>query len=496
MMRLTMLRSTALALVLAIALPATAADRFDEVRTYINNGLKEQSVPSISVAVASHGKIIWEEGFGWADRERMLPADANTPYSLASISKPITATALMTLVRAGKLGLDTPANDYLGDAPLTAYVGNARDATVRRIANHTSGLPLHWQFFYADEPWHKPSMQETIRRYGILVNAPGEHSQYSNLGYGILDDIIGRTSGTDYADYMRQAVFLPLGMTRSSVDIGPGLQAYAATRYGEDGLPLPFYDFDHPGASAIFSSAHDLVRFGMFHLKDHLPEQKAILDDAAIDEMHRPTAGEKLAQGEGYGVGFSSSVKQGYRIVSHTGGMPGVSTSLWLVPERDLAMVVLSNASSSLPSGTMQRLAAAMLPGWKVTAPTPHSPPAAPVISTALQGTWKGTLHTYTGDVPATLRFLPGGQVHAQLGDQLEALVNELEIDGSHVGGLFAGRIGTPDTDHYHYNVQLDLTLRGSRLSGAATAIDEHTGYNEPRARNALSHWIELEKQP
>ncbi len=66
---------------------------------------------------------------------------------------------------------------------------------------------------------------------------------------------------------MRQEVFVKLGMTRTSIGIGPGLEHYQAARYDENGAPLPFYDFDHPGASAVFSSAHDLVRFGMFHLK-------------------------------------------------------------------------------------------------------------------------------------------------------------------------------------------------------------------------------------
>jgi hypothetical protein len=75
---------------------------------------------------------------------------------------------------------------------------------------------------------------------------------------------------------MRRKVCLPLGMTRVSADIGPGLAAYAAVRYGADGQPYPFYDFDHPGGSAVFCSAHDLVRFGMFHLKAHLAGQGCV----------------------------------------------------------------------------------------------------------------------------------------------------------------------------------------------------------------------------
>src|SRR2546430_1503356 len=88
---------------------APAIDRWDSVRALIRQTIAESNLPSISVAVAKDGKIIWEEGFGWADREKLIAATPNTMYSLASISKPITATGLMTLVERGKIDLDKPA---------------------------------------------------------------------------------------------------------------------------------------------------------------------------------------------------------------------------------------------------------------------------------------------------------------------------------------------------------------------------------------------------
>lgn len=207
----------------AVLAPLRATDQFDALRDSIRKQIVETGVPSIAVAVARDGKIIWEEGFGWADRERRVAATEHTLYSLASISKPFSATALMTLVQSSKIDLDKPINDYLGVSKLRARTGKAEDATVRRVANHSSGLPLHYQFFYADEPYHPPTMDETILRYGQLVTLPGEKYEYSNLGFGILGYVIARVSGKTYADYMREAVFQPLGLTHASVDIGPGL---------------------------------------------------------------------------------------------------------------------------------------------------------------------------------------------------------------------------------------------------------------------------------
>ena len=125
------------------------------------------------------------------------------------------------------------------------------------------------------------------------MTAPGEHYQYSNLGYGVLDYVVERASGKKFADFMREEVFLPLGMTHTSIDVGPGLEPHQAIRYTPEGRRIPFYDFDHPGASAVYASAHDLVRFGMFHMKEHLADQRAILSDAAIDEMQTPTSARR-----------------------------------------------------------------------------------------------------------------------------------------------------------------------------------------------------------
>lgn len=483
-------------LVSLVATPAAAVERFDEVRHYIETQLVEKSVPSITVAVAQEGRIVWEQGFGWADRERRIAATADTVYSLASISKPMTATGLMTLVQAGKVDLDSPVNRYLGAAKLRARVGDADLATVRRVADHTSGLPQYVQFFYSDEPYARPSMDETILRYGNLMVAPGSVRTYSNLGYGVLDYVIERVSGQSYGQFMRQSVFMPLGMTRTSVDIGPGLDAYAATRYGSDGLPVPFYGFDHPGASAVFSSARDLVRFGMFHLKAHLPDQRAILDDRGIDDMHRRTAGD---EDNGYGLGFDVSRRHGSLVVSHGGNMNGVNTVLQLFPAQKLAIVVLSNANTPVPAAVADLIAKLLVPNWQL-AEKWQPPPARPFVPPpSLLGTWRGTLETYAGELPVALVFLPGGDVHATVGAQLPTLVSEARLEEGTFTGQLMAQLGTTDTERAPYRVMLALRLHDSapageagevRLAGSASAF----AIQPPRPYFALPHWLELTK--
>ncbi|MGQ0715631.1 MAG: serine hydrolase domain-containing protein, partial [Gemmatimonadaceae bacterium] len=331
--------------------------RFDSVRAFIRRTMEENAVPSIAVAVARNGEIIWEEGFGWADLEGKVAATPHTMYSLASISKPITATAIMTLVERGTVELDQPVNHYLGTGKLTGLAGDARGATVRRVMSHTAGLPLHYQFFYQTGGYARPSMDETIGRYGILAITPGEVFEYSNLGYGVLDHVIARMSGQSYAEYMRAAVFRPLGMTRTSVDIDAGLGPYAAQRYDSKQRPIPFYTFDHPGGSAVYASAHDLVRFGIFHLKHRLRDQRRILADSTIDVMQRVHTPDTTDFGYGLGWGLTKD-ENSYRVVSHSGGMPGVSTVLKLYPSENVAIVALANKNGPAPFRIAEEIAA------------------------------------------------------------------------------------------------------------------------------------------
>lgn len=468
------LRLLALLALAPITLPAqrgAPVDQWASVRDTIRELMTRTNAPSVSVAVARGGKIVWEEAFGLADREKMIPATPNTMYSLASISKPMTATALMALVERRTIDLDRPANDYLGVGKLTGLAGDANGATVRRVMSHTAGLPLHYQFYYANEPYPVVSNDETIGRYGILVSPPGEVYEYSNLGYGIIDHIIARVSGTDYADFMRRNVFVPLGLTRTSVGIGPGLEPYVAQRYDQKQRPVPFYDFDHRGGSAVYSSAHDLVRFGMFHLKDHLPDQQAILKDSTIESMHRPVAPAS------YGLGWIIVEREGQRIVYHTGGMPGVQTILALYPAEDVAVVVLMNLVGDvgrpfrqierviLPKYAEARRRAEQLQPTSSTAPKPFVPPS------ELLGEWSGTVRTWERTIPMTLAVQPDGDVHVRIEGELESLLNNVRWQDNTLVGRFAGSIPTSDASRWPHDVLVSLRLRNGSLSGMASAL-------------------------
>jgi CubicO group peptidase (beta-lactamase class C family) len=460
--------------------PAADAHRFDQMRKAVDFARMRAGVSGVSVAIAQNGKIVWEEGFGYADREKKVPADRDTLYSLASITKPITATALMTLVQQGKVDLDKPVNDYLGAAKLTAEVGDVNQATVRRVANHTSGLPMHYQFFYDGDGATLPPMDESIRRYGHLTAPPGERFEYSNFGFGVLDYVIERQSGQSYPDYVRDHVFLPLGMTRSVIGRPTGFGDNVATRYMPTGGVIPFYGFDHPGASAAYTSAHDLVRFGMFFLGDKLPEQKAILTPASIKEMIRPTS--RASEKSQFGVAWVSEDMGGIQVVSHTGGMGGVSTGLYLIPDKDIVVVMLSNGSMD-PDAIVPMAVKALGPDAD----------AAKVYAAeaGLVGQWRGTVKTYNGVVPIELK-IADGKTLARIGNSaFQDVYAQIDERGYLQVSDIKGDLGSPDAARYPYKVNLELKLRGAVLNGHAAATSD---WLSDRLGSNLASFTELKK--
>jgi len=494
-------------------LPAELQDS----RAKIIKQIEEGNLPSLAIAVARDGKILWEEGFGLADRESGRKANEHTMYSLASISKPITATGLMILVERGKVDLDRPIDEYLGGAKVTARVGNAADATVRRVADHTAGLPLHYQFFYVDEPSGPPSRAETIARYANLYTVPGDRYQYSNLGYGMLDYVIEQQSGKPYTQFMHDEVFAPLGLDHMAIDIPKGMEAQTATRYAGNGDALPFYTFDHPGASAVFASAHDLVRFGMFHVKTPVDGQSAILSEKAIDEMQRATAETEPGRGRsGYGVGWGTARnRRGYTLVSHTGGMPGVATILLMVPSEKIVVVALANGPTNLPGNLAHAIVDQLLPEEADPAKQKAAAPEANVAAVEkvegggdgeaqekpddkkraewmdLAGEWKGEIATYQGAKPLRLTIDAEGKVEVQLNDAAAAPLSEANLRRGVLRGDILGELGTDDSRRLPGNIFLELRLVEGKLQGKAIVFSK----NRPRGGNALTHWVELSRE-
>ena len=470
------------------------ADEFDSVRDLIRRKLEQNEAPSIAVAVVRGTTIVWEEGFGWADKEQKRAASALTPYRLGSVSKPITATAIMVARERRLLELDRPINDYLGETKLRAAIGDESGATVRRVVQHTAGLPEFGEAYYRDEPGEAPSLDAAIRRYGLLTRPPGEKFVYSNLGYAVLGLVISRVSGPEYGDFLHDKVFAPLGMEQAAVP-GPRLSAARAVGYHPDGTRAVEFTRILVPAADVYASAHDLARFGLFHLKAHPADQRPILSDEVIDEMQRATVPMGSAA---YGLGWHiRSDAKGRRQVLHGGASDGADVQFTLVPEEKLCVVVLANVTRHFPGAVTEAITNSILarllggePGdFPINKPSPS--PKVSGLPGKLEGRWVGKVHTHQGVLDVALRSNRSGVVEVALGERERTSIREGRLDGDAFAGKMDGNVGTNDARRRTHELEWDVTIRGDVLNGTLYATAKAT--NRPLR---LGYWAELRRAP
>jgi CubicO group peptidase (beta-lactamase class C family) len=492
---------TTLALLMLVAWPCGGATRdrgdprFAPLRGIMKRVSADEQLPALAVAVAHRGKLVFEEAIGWADVDRRTPATTDTPFALGGVTRALTATAVMTLVDRGKLALDRPASDYLDPrARLTVYEGHASDVTLRRLLTHSAGLPPHQQVFYADAGELPPPVRTTIRRYGIVVAPPGEATLESEIGYVVLGSLAARIARKDYVDLLGTDVLAPLGLGHTVLANGRSVEG-GAVPYGEDRRPLPALGTDHLAAAGAWSSVRDLVRFGMFHLRDHLPDQQAVLKDEAILEMQKagpPASGQR---GVFHGLGWSVHEGSGglKRVEQTSGRLPAATAHLALVPQEDLAVAVLANCRSAPAAARIveEALALALLRGAAAPVPGPRPGAGAParfVPDAALQGAWEGVLQTWEAAVPLGLAIEPSGAVKVTFGSQRGARLLEPRFDEGRLTGRVEGlTIPTADASRRKHVVELTLTPRGSRLTGWASAV-----LDDGRPYGTLASRVEL----
>jgi CubicO group peptidase (beta-lactamase class C family) len=462
---------------------ASSDGRFAKVRELISSGLEQRNIPSVSIAVSQKGRLVWEQSFGWADRERHIKASPDTVYSLASATKPMTATALMVLARAGKVDLDAPVERYVGQGQLTVYEGSAKDVTIRRLLHHTAGLPQHFNYFYSDEPDRPLALEETIRRFAIIVRPPGEVFQYANLGMAIIGHVIARVSGKPLAKFMKEDVYKPLGMTSALFDpdlLHPG---NIAVEYDNRGAVVPFHTCDTPGAGNGYASVRDLIRFGMFHLKDHLKGQRRIFDDAAIDRMQTEKDGarHRAGENEAYGLGwFIGETANGTRVVWHEGGWTGASAMLKLVPSEDTTVAVLMNVfDTEFINRVTEETIGAALPGYAVRGGQADRAPAsvAPPSIDLPAGTYSGEIRTFERAIPLILEKADGGEMQARIGDPASPPRRVRDVPAAVPRGpgqllfRFPGPLGDKDSGRCPHNIVLALRWVRDELVGTASAM-------------------------
>ena len=319
-----------------------AAQKRAQIEKAVSAFMTANSIPGVSVAIVQNGQPVWSTGFGMSDLEDSAPATSSTLYRLGSISKPITAVAILQLYERGKLDLDAPVQKYCPafpqkDAPITS----------RQLLGHLSGIRHYNPDGKGDVPEdsarHFATMQESLQLFAAdpLLSKPGAQFHYSTYGYTLLGCVLEGAASQKYIDFVRENVFRPAAMDRTQVDDFFAIVPHRTRWYHRDksgsvqNAGVLDSSYKIPGGGLI-SSADDMANFEVALLAGKLlkPATQQLMWTVQHTADGNPT---------GYALGWGVTDRLGFHTVGHDGGQQGTSTVIILAPQKSAAVVVLAN---------------------------------------------------------------------------------------------------------------------------------------------------------
>jgi hypothetical protein len=282
-----------------------------------------------------------------------------------------------------------------------------------------------------------------------------------------------------------------LGLSHSFFDTDLSRRDEMAQRYDDAGNAFPFYVTSTPGTGELYASAHDVARFAMFHLKDHLADQQPILTAQQIDELHQPVI--RSMADRSYGAGWMiGHAFDGTMVLYHNGNQAGVVTVMMLLPSRDISCVVLTNQDDNqeLVERIRDAVIRTLVPEWTWKS---LSPPPSERLPEAYRGNWQGRLHDGDKVVLLTLSISEGESTPTLcIQGQKPEPISELGLVEGMMRGKTRGDLGLPVTRAAKaVGLSLRLQLRGSKLEGE---IGAEAPIPNAREADHVPFWAEFSR--
>jgi CubicO group peptidase (beta-lactamase class C family) len=308
----------------------------------IGKEMDDADVTGLSIALVDDQQVVWEQGFGYADKQANIKATPDTVYHLGSIAKVFTATAAMQLAEQGKLNIDQPLRKYLPEFSIKSRVGDINKITPRNIMTHHSGLPCNWVLGMSERHPGPFTGIVTAVKDEYMAYPPDYVFAYSNLGVTLLGASIEKLGGECYASYMNSHLLQPLGMTHS--EFAPRIPGKSYNKNKEvEAIPLR----DLPSGGLI-SSASDMTHFMQMVFADGKYDGRQIVKPESLREMFKvQNANVAMDFDFKMGLGWMLSgvdVPRAGTVASHGGTTLNFHTVMVVLPERKLGVVVLSNS--------------------------------------------------------------------------------------------------------------------------------------------------------
>ncbi len=406
------------------------------IEKLIDREVSDKNLPAVSIALVDNQTVVWARGFGFQDRDKKIPATAETVYRVGSVSKLFTDIAVMQLVEKGELDLDAPVTKYLPDFKPTTKPEH-KPITLRMLTSHRSGLirePPVGNYFDPTEP----GLEKTVASLnGIdLVFAPGERIKYSNGAIALVGYTVQKTQREKFEPYVKRKVLDPLGMKSSSFELTPALKKNLAdavmwSYHGRE-FPAPTFELGEAPAGCMYSTVLDLAKFQSALFNDGQP----VLKPESLKEMLTPQFANKDDK-RGFGIGFSLGELDGHKQIGHGGAIYGFSTQLEALPKEKLGVVVV--CSRDVANSVMTRIAQESLRlmlAVRESKPLPKietSEPLTREVVLALAGTYKNGERSFELTASGNRLFYEGDRGGARY--QLKKSGDDLITDDTLVWG-------------------------------------------------------------
>ena len=322
--------------------PPLPAEKIKLIEAAVAAEMSRQNIAGVSVAVVADNQLRWSNGYGFADLENFVPAKAATVYRLGSISKSVTAVAVMQLAERGKLDLDAPVQKYCPAFPAKQW-----PVTSRHILAHLSGI----RHYKSQEEYASTRRYDSIAA-GLdmfkdepLLHEPEAKYTYTTFGYSVLGCALEGASGQQFPDFVRENVLRAAGLDRMRVDsineiIPNRAQGYRRTRDGSlRNSDIADNSYKIPGGGYV-STVEDLAKFAV------AVNTNSLLKRETVEQMF---TSQKTRDGKetNYGLGWSAQMQNGQKTVGHSGAQQRVSTYLHLVPARNFAVALMTNVEDT-----------------------------------------------------------------------------------------------------------------------------------------------------
>ena len=317
--------------------------RFDEIAKLISAKMAEHHIPGVAFGVLKNGQIT-ARGFGVTNVDDPQPVTPETVFPIASISKTVAATALMTRVRQGRVDLKSPVRRYLPEFRVQDEIVS-REVMLWHLLTHTPG----WEGQLTAEDRGTDTLNFFTAGLRDLpqLASPGSVWSYNNAGFGVAGRVIEAVTGKSIHEALRELVFAPLGMSRAFSRTGEAMTYRFAVGHrqqqGQPGVIRPFDLSTNVTAGGVATTVDDLLRYAAFHLGDGIGAQGKLVLSRALLEQMRTAQLRKNSIDDEMGIGWQLRRINGVLTAAHGGTLGGHCLHLQLVPDRNLAFAILTN---------------------------------------------------------------------------------------------------------------------------------------------------------